>query len=716
MTVGLVPAEHGHGIIAQSLILGHPPPRRSLLSQRIGRFGRSAMFTTETTSHQRAPRRRTVRVKALFASCGVAAALSLGTLVCGEASAQPDDPPAPLMSCADIARLVAQGHPGDANAAIARRAEARVQPDCAKEKADADKNIGKAKELIAYASSRPSESDIKTKVADARKLDASVDVPDTLAQRIGDTPQLKTETAWWNTFRNDVLSPLGTFLADGLAMLLIAVVLARLLLLSPLNDVSGPLSGLAAATRARPFVVSVALVLSALLLAAPLLLSLPHLDGWLSFGILVPWVAITAILVSLTMSTRRRISIAAHTSDDKESGALAAAVITSLRELGAEPAKGLEIPLGTDVKALDGSDISDLAPGYLAKLVNMATSILGITPWRVTIDTVEESSDTVNSHVLITRNGRSVGSARITPGERAPNSCGKSISTETLAAAAVLCTIAKDDPKVSRGLAGATDWRSLAWTYAAAQMKGGDNAFARRRILFAAVLRDHNNLLAQAALKFELYRSSQDPGELLRYSHWLTNAAQSRLLASPPLEVQRVRMLHSALAVTLNRLVVLSRVAAPPTNPDGYDPQELWSKVDSDAKALRRHPEFTEAIGPTLDALKGIAEDVKALFPDAEFAAVPEQGSGDVVLESPRAAYDEACEKYRTNNIVGAMPKLAMWIMGDSESLVECASVDPFLAGLTSTPEFKLPWRSGIRQRCAPNSSRSCRSRRSRMD
>jgi len=191
-------------------------------------------------------------------------------------------------------------------------------------------------------------------------------------------------------------------------------------------------------------------------------------------------------LLAWWLATRIRLDVKA--SSEAEIGTLAAL----LSELGAEKPKGLEVPRGADVTALDGALAALPDNPVLKVLKDILRSISGVTPWTATIE-----GDAKARVVTVVRNGRTVGSAIIDPqrmrlvpstdasgdgGSEAATTASSTTSSETdapdhtlkMAAAFVLMTMAEAHPVIRRGLAGAVTWTSLGYHYVATTFPPGD--------------------------------------------------------------------------------------------------------------------------------------------------------------------------------------------------------------------------------------------------
>jgi hypothetical protein len=230
-------------------------------------------------------------------------------------------------------------------------------------------------------------------------------------------------------------------------------------------------------------------------------------------------------LLAWWLATRIRLDIKA--SSDAEIGAVAAL----LSELGAEKPKGLEVPRGADVTALDGVLASLPDNPVLKVLKDILRSISGVTPWTATIE-----GDATARVVTVVRNGKTVGSAIIDPErlcltptaedpDEAKASAKASSDTEApdhtlkMAAAFVLMTMAEAHPVIRRGLAGAVTWKGLGYHYVASTLPPGGTLAQE---LFARALDDDpENRAARLAFRHSIDRESTECQPLSRYAAFL---------------------------------------------------------------------------------------------------------------------------------------------------------------------------------------------------
>ncbi len=442
-------------------------------------------------------------------------------------------------------------------------AHADTDPICAVAQSlvDADK----AQQAIDVVAAAQASGGVPTRCADVLRA-----AYDKLNGQQPETTAVQGRESAWERVYTKYLVPIGKMLAIGLGTIVALLVLARvILLLVPAIDAGRPSRS---GESARALGVLGIVVPMALCFAFPWFISWKSVRiepavvvcGLLGAAIAVWWARLLA--------TRTRITIEASGSDDQTDTSLAVAIAACIRELGAEPPRGLEVPIGTDVDSLQGDTIKGLTTGWISTAIDLVRQTLGMTPWRVVVRA--KGTDT---GVLITRNGRTVASKVIeTKTDLAMGTDDPKpalIPIQKMVAALILTTLAMHYAKKDYvGLAGATEWKSVGWTYAARQFTAhgpvGEAADPKRarRMLFNAIRDDPANLNAQIAFMNERYRKSTLPDDLARYLKWIeTTLADNRWGSWTKMPAVRARLLHTATAVALNRYEAL-RLAA--TKPD----------------------------------------------------------------------------------------------------------------------------------------------------
>ena len=230
------------------------------------------------------------------------------------------------------------------------------------------------------------------------------------------------------------------------------------------------------------------------------------------------------------------MSLDVRGSDGKSNVADTGHVAALLHELGTAPPKGVEITVGTDVNDLGDTAVALTSSNkFLATAQKVLTSILGVTPWRVTASPVGDDALTV----AITRNGWTVDAANIdrrvfglaraqagaAEGKATASKAGSNAQAELhkMAAAFVLTTLALKHHGFE-GLCGATDWRSLG-LHCIATTDSGIAEEQKRKLLGAALDYDAGNMPAEAALQHSLFRENTKEETLRTYAKWLLGRA-----------------------------------------------------------------------------------------------------------------------------------------------------------------------------------------------
>jgi hypothetical protein len=308
-------------------------------------------------------------------------------------------------------------------------------------------------------------------------------------------------------------------------VVIIAALLVAARMLTPLLN---PWSELGAQERVFFLIAGLALITAAAILGV---FVLP--GGDTHAGLAVALGLAGTVLTSWAVAKRLRLTVEVTNAKGERDRAGTAHVVALLNELGAEPPKGLEVPRASDAQALDGA-LKLLPEGTIGKALGSAIEwLFGLSPWTVVVD---QESDDVHT-VEISRNGRSAGSAVIdrdqlglrVPLPRSPGTSqmggGDAAKEESLpdlhrlAAAVVLTTLARKHGGFE-GLCGATDWRSLGLHYVATT-DFEDTPKEAGRLLARAAELDPDNLSAQVAWRYAVYREATDAPDLAAYIRWL---------------------------------------------------------------------------------------------------------------------------------------------------------------------------------------------------
>lgn len=241
-----------------------------------------------------------------------------------------------------------------------------------------------------------------------------------------------------------------------------------------------------------------------------------------------------AVALAFYLSSRLRVALDVRGADGKTNEADSTHIVALLHELGAAPPRGIEMPVGTDVKALDDTALAvAFSNKLLAAAQKILTSMFGVTPWRATVSPVGENL----LAVAVTRNGWTVGAASIDrkalglSGDPAgaPSPAGKGPATKAgtdartelhkMAAAFILATLARKHHGFE-GLCGATDWRSLGLHSIATTGQWADAGTAEA-LLGKAVDLDQGSMLADIALQYYRLRKEEGRKALAGYAEWL---------------------------------------------------------------------------------------------------------------------------------------------------------------------------------------------------
>lgn len=296
---------------------------------------------------------------------------------------------------------------------------------------------------------------------------------------------------------------------------------------------------------------------------------------WLLLSMLTA--AVGVWLAAWLLATRLRLDVVVKGADGAFSTTGVGTVVALLSELGAERTRGIEVPRGADVTALEGAFSTLPDNVVLRTLKGLLVSLGGVTPWTATI----EGSATSRS-VSIRRNGRAVDSAVIDVAALVPTvasataadsdsgatpdatsktdaddgdaSAAEPDASLRLAAAFVLTTMSTKHSAIRRGLAGATRWESVGLQYiASADLTKPSDGPHRRAVLAAALDRDPGNLSARLAYRHALDRESTDRTTLELYRDWLRSFAKEE----PGKELTRGLRLRA----TYTRVVVATNAA-----------------------------------------------------------------------------------------------------------------------------------------------------------
>lgn len=254
-------------------------------------------------------------------------------------------------------------------------------------------------------------------------------------------------------------------------------------------------------------------------------------------------------LTAAGTARKLRVGVEVHKGNSEDAQS-AAHLLTLLHEFGSSPPRGLERPSGPDVQALTNV-LANVKIGWLGSALSAVSSLVGWTPWRVSVD---HESDTVVT-VTIARNGQFHTSQHLDLAQLAEDG---RVDPAIYVAAIVVTTLATPHTGFE-GLCGATDWRSLGLQYAASRM----DKEAALPLLTKAVARDPGNWLANVDLHYCQHRKATTDKELAPYDEWLKTAIEhitggwdKNWPAKPGFAVLLVRLRLTQAAVRINRVFV----------------------------------------------------------------------------------------------------------------------------------------------------------------
>ncbi|WP_454698244.1 hypothetical protein [Arthrobacter humicola] len=286
-------------------------------------------------------------------------------------------------------------------------------------------------------------------------------------------------------------------------------------------------------------------------------LGLGTLPGLLALSV------IGSLLFATWIASRPRLSIVVKDKSGAVNESMTSYIIALLAELGAAAPKGIEVPRGADATGLADAAVSaELSNKVLAALSKALLAIIGVTTWKVVVDSATDN----DLSVVITRNGWSVKATTIStsnhllfppqatktstpaPKDASPEKDKESLETgrapgpelHKLAAAFIVATLAEHEQGFD-GLCGATDWRSIGLQYLATTGHALDED--HQKVLLAnAVNVDPSNLLASTALMNILHRKGTTSGPLTAYETWLdsTIAEIAKMDPLPPAGLEKM--------------------------------------------------------------------------------------------------------------------------------------------------------------------------------
>ncbi|MBO9553940.1 hypothetical protein [Cellulomonas sp.] len=419
--------------------------------------------------------------------------------------------------CARAAELVRAADPGAALTLLDEREQeldALARRDtgtlCPAETRAARRNQAEADKLVKAAEASPRPANAPELLAAAKKLDA----------KDPDVVRLTTDTTWaqdrgtqWTAFSKARLEPLGAPAAVALAITFGWLVVGRVLVQAYPASLAFR-DGRKASRRVAAG--AVAAVVSGLMFT----LWAPALQRWPLVAVVAGAAVVGgcgAFALSYGLASRLRITIDATSSDDQDAPS-ASRILAILRKLGADPPRGLEVPVGTDVSVLSDAVTKVPQASWLSSIVTALSAVLGFTPWKVVLDKTADGTA-----VVVTRNGRTMDSTIVRAdvlGTGMP-----SATSDVLVASFVLLTLADGyrERVGFEGLLGSRSWKSIGMVASTqpqvAPPATTDKAEVRRMLSAAALLED--NPFTRIALHESLYRDRDDAAVAEGYAQWL---------------------------------------------------------------------------------------------------------------------------------------------------------------------------------------------------
>jgi hypothetical protein len=343
----------------------------------------------------------------------------------------------------------------------------------------------------------------------------------------------------WTDFQNDVLKPAFPLLLTSAATTLGLAVLARLLMTVPfLRDRK---------TMKEDRVAMGTLgTLGIVFAPAAALISIVQVCGRDDFlgcdsGFVHSWEAVlagvfwlvvgvaSAFALAYAIGSRLRLVLHGRGAfgDDAEAGT-PWPFLSRLRDIGGTPARGVEVPVGTDVTSL-ASAIAELPQSKVLQYIERVWNLLvNASPWKATIR--DEGDKGRGVSVTLERNGHVVASEVIRLSVITDlidrNDLNEELKTELLASLAAgfsLSVLRERYPsELNPGLYGATEWKSIGLHYVASTLFGFRERAEAIVLLRSAVEADRDNRLATTSLWNFTYRESTSVDSLRAYAQWLT--------------------------------------------------------------------------------------------------------------------------------------------------------------------------------------------------
>jgi hypothetical protein len=250
-------------------------------------------------------------------------------------------------------------------------------------------------------------------------------------------------------------------------------------------------------------------------------------------------VALTALfavlavfLLSFAFATRRRVQIDVVGDEEDSALAVVAELQAILNDVGGEPARGLEVPVGPDLADLDVSvfDVGNVSK-LLGLIQNVWKTISSISPWKVL---VKVEADSASAAFRISRNGHVVAADRVAlddvrlPLEGATHAT-NSQRIATVIVGRVVASLARAySDEWKHALHGATEADGITLQYLATRWHA---SFAYRQtgieLLARALDIDPLNRSAQVALWNLQYRDKTEREDLELYNQFVVEMITS---------------------------------------------------------------------------------------------------------------------------------------------------------------------------------------------
>ncbi len=382
-------------------------------------------------------------------------------------------------------------------------------------------------------------------------------------------------------------------------------------------------------------------------------------------------------------------------SDQQGVGARLGALVS---DMGGVKPRGLPSPVGLDTTFLTGISLPGVSDSVIAKAVAAVVNALTFDPpWRLV---VTESTDDLLA-VELRRNRQLVSAQRLDraslrltvadlmgtkPAAADGDTTSATATTPSLlpfAAALAVVSMAKAHGE-HRGLAGATNWRSVAFQYLATTSMR--TAPSRPELLAEAVSLDPENALAEFALWTDRYAASEDASELDWFRTWLV-----QFVAQPQLQDELALLLrarYALVAAEVNLRYVEGGEELPTTEAEYQRLVTLLERCLND--------DGSEPYGGVGELARSVRGQVEAIRLSVGAPAPPAPG---LVGLAPATHYALACyfasagpdnEPLPDDGVARALRHLS--VADAKPRLSARRAVDPQLAALRRTNEYRTAY------------------------